>query len=121
MIMAIETLESLREHLQWAIALEHATLPPYLCALYSIKGNNEEAAEVLRSVFMEEMLHMTPAANILNAVGGEPEVDAPWMLPSHPDAVLRRSRTAGHRRGLLRGKREDHRGPRARLGHGRTR
>lgn len=32
----IETLESLREHLQWAIELEHATLPSYLCALYSL-------------------------------------------------------------------------------------
>jgi hypothetical protein len=29
----IDTLDSLREHLQWAIDLEHATLPPYLCAL----------------------------------------------------------------------------------------
>jgi hypothetical protein len=83
--MPIETLEGLREHLQWAIALEHATLPPYLCALYSIReGHNEDAAEVLRSVFMEEMLHMTLAANILNAVGGEPEVDSPRMLPSYP-------------------------------------
>jgi hypothetical protein len=27
----IATLESLREHLQWAIELEHFTLPPYLC------------------------------------------------------------------------------------------
>ncbi|MFI6734901.1 ferritin-like domain-containing protein, partial [Nonomuraea sp. NPDC050451] len=32
----IDTLDSLREHLQWAIELEHATLPPYLCALYSL-------------------------------------------------------------------------------------
>src|SRR5882672_12350873 len=29
----IATLESLREHLQWAIELEHFTVPPYLCAL----------------------------------------------------------------------------------------
>src|SRR5947208_16921497 len=32
----IATVESLREHLQWAIELEHFTLPPYLCALYSL-------------------------------------------------------------------------------------
>src|SRR5215471_9110418 len=83
--MAIDTPESLREHLQWAIALEHATIPPYLCALYSIRdGHNEEAAEVIRSVFMEEMLHLTLAANILNAVGGEPRIDTPAMLPSYP-------------------------------------
>ena len=74
--MAITTVDSLRRHLQWAIELEHATLPPYLCALYSIKeGHNEEAAEVVHSVFMEEMLHLTIAANILNAVGGSPVLD----------------------------------------------
>ena len=39
--MTVTTLEDLREHLQWAIELEHATIPPYLCALYSIKpGQN---------------------------------------------------------------------------------
>ena len=27
----IATLESLREHLQWAIELEHFTLPPWIC------------------------------------------------------------------------------------------
>ena len=74
--MAIRTVEDLREHLQWAIELEHSTLPPYLTALYSIKdGHNAEAAEVIQSVFLEEMLHMTLAANILNAVGGAPEID----------------------------------------------
>ena len=35
--MAIRTVEDLREHLQWAIELEHSTLPPYLTALYSIR------------------------------------------------------------------------------------
>jgi CDGSH-type Zn-finger protein len=83
--MAIRTLEELRQHLQWSIELEHATLPPYLCALYSIKdGSNQEAAEVVHSVFMEEMLHLTLAANILNAVGGSPQIDTPTFLASYP-------------------------------------
>ena len=83
--MAIRTVEDLREHLQWAIELEHSTLPPYLTALYSIKdGHNAEAAEVIQSVFLEEMLHMTLAANILNAVGGAPQVDYPGIMPSYP-------------------------------------
>jgi CDGSH-type Zn-finger protein len=83
--MAITTVDSLRRHLQWAIEVEHGTLPPYLCALYSIKeGANEEAAEVIHSVFMEEMLHLTMAANILNAVGGRPVLDAPSLLPTFP-------------------------------------
>jgi len=83
--VAISSVESLREHLQWAIELEHATVPPYLCGLYSIKeGSNPQAVEVIRSVFVEEMLHLTLAANILNAVGGRPLLDIPSMLPSFP-------------------------------------
>ena len=81
----IDTLDSLREHLQWAIELEHATLPPYLCALYSLDPErNPEAAEVVGSVFVEEMLHLALAANLLNAVGGRPQLDTPEMLPPHP-------------------------------------
>jgi hypothetical protein len=81
----ITTLESLREHLQWAIELEHFTLPPYLCALYSLDaGRNPEASEVVASVLVEEMLHLTLAANLLNAVGGHPRLDSPRMLPGYP-------------------------------------
>ncbi len=83
--MSIKTLESLKQHLQWAIELEHATIPPYLCALYSIKeGHNKEAAEILESIFMEEMLHMALLANILNAVGGTPKIDYPGILATYP-------------------------------------
>ena len=81
----IASLESLREHLQWAIELEHFTLPPYLCALYSIDAvRNPEAADVVASVLIEEMLHMTLAANLLNAVDGRPRLDSPRMLPGYP-------------------------------------
>lgn len=81
----IDSLENLRDHLQWAIELEHSTIPPYLCALYSISaGYNAEAAEVLSSVVVEEMLHLTLAANLLNAVGGRPRLAIPEMLPGHP-------------------------------------
>src|SRR6266550_1072087 len=84
----ITSLASLREHLQWAIELEHATIPPYLCALYSIKpGHNAQAREVLSSVMVEEMLHLTLAANLLNAVGGRPELDIPGMLPRYPQPL----------------------------------
>ncbi|MGI5171552.1 ferritin-like domain-containing protein [Spirillospora sp. CA-253888] len=81
----ITTLDDLRAHLQWAIELEHATLPPYLCALYSLDPErNPDAADALIGVFVEEMLHLTLAANLLNAVGGEPELDTPRLLAPHP-------------------------------------
>jgi Ferritin-like len=35
-IKEIETLDELRRLLQGAVTLEHATIPPYLYALYSI-------------------------------------------------------------------------------------
>ncbi|MEV6984564.1 ferritin-like protein [Sphaerisporangium sp. NPDC051017] len=67
------------------IELEHATLPPYLCALYSLDPErNPEAVEVVGSVFAEEMLHLALAANLLNAVGGSPRLDTPRMLPPYP-------------------------------------
>ena len=63
----IDDVQSLQAHLQCAIELEHATLPPYLCALYSLdRDRNPVAFEVLLSVFVEEMLHITLAANVLN-------------------------------------------------------
>lgn len=83
--MTIRNIDSLRRHLQWSIQIEHTTFPPYLCALYSIKdGHNQEAAEIICSIFMEEMLHMTLAANILNAIGGNPEIDKPDFIASYP-------------------------------------
>jgi CDGSH-type Zn-finger protein len=84
----IESVDDLRAHLQGAIALEHATLPPYLCALYSIvPGTNEDAVGVLTSVFVEEMLHMALAANLLNAVGGSPRIAEPGFVPSYPASL----------------------------------
>lgn len=84
-LVRIATLESLQEHLQWAIELEHYLLPPYRCALYSLDPDrNPEATEVVTSVLVEEMLHMALAANILNAVGGRPRLDGPQMLKAYP-------------------------------------
>ncbi|WP_218019775.1 ferritin-like domain-containing protein [Rhodococcoides yunnanense] len=86
--MTIETLDDLRTHLQWAIELEHSTIPPYMYALYSLDlSRNSEAAQVISSVFVEEMLHLALAANLLNAVGGKPVLDSPEILPSYPHTL----------------------------------
>lgn len=84
-VPAINSVASLVRHLQGALELEHATIPPYLCALYSIPdGANVTAAALIRSVVMEEMLHMVLAANLLNAVGGTPSVHHRKFVPSYP-------------------------------------
>ncbi|MDX2194332.1 MAG: ferritin-like protein [Gemmatimonadales bacterium] len=86
--MPITTRSSLARHLQWALELEHATIPPYLCALYSIRpGTNAEAAEAIRSVVLEKMRHLTLVANLLNAIGGKPALDDSRFVPSYPTTL----------------------------------
>lgn len=81
----ISTVEQLKMYLHAAMQLEHATLPPYLTALYSIHpGTNVDAIQVIRVVAVEEMLHLTLAANVLNAVGGTPDLTAPDFVPTYP-------------------------------------
>jgi hypothetical protein len=71
--------------LQQAIELEHATIPPYLYALYSLDASkNQEIAAILQSVVVEEMLHMTLASNVLNALGGTPAIGQPGFVPTYP-------------------------------------
>ena len=53
-------------------------------SLYSIANGSSYAATTLHSVVIEEMLHMTMAANALNAIGGAPMIDAPGFVPTFP-------------------------------------
>lgn len=93
-VRPITTIGQLRAHLQTALEVEHSTIPPYLCALYSIKdGSNLEAAGLIRSVVMEEMLHMILVANVLNAIGGKPKLTQPGFIPKYP-TYLRHSNRA---------------------------
>jgi rubrerythrin len=71
--------------LQQAIELEHATIPVYLYALYSLDcSKNAKIAGIIQSVVIEEMLHMTLASNVLNALGGAPSIDDPDFIPTYP-------------------------------------
>lgn len=72
--------------LQFALELEHATIPPYLYAMWSLgtSSTNSAAARVIRSVVNEEMRHLATVANILNALGGTPVFDSPSVLPHYP-------------------------------------
>jgi hypothetical protein len=79
------TRHQLAIQLQTAIALEWATIPPYLTAMYSIvEGCNTEIYSMIRTIVIQEMLHFLQAANILIAMGGTPVIDSADFAPSYP-------------------------------------
>ena len=81
----ITTGEQLHQYLYAAMRLEHATIPPYLTALYSIRpGTNADAYHLLRVTAVEEMLHLTLVANLLNAVDGAPDLTQAGFVPEYP-------------------------------------
>ncbi len=83
--MRCDTVAEVQTALQQAVELEHATLPLYLCALYSIKpGRNVEIANLIRSIVLEEMLHMGLACNLLISIGGSPHINKPGFVPLFP-------------------------------------
>ncbi|MEU9501779.1 ferritin-like protein [Streptomyces sp. NPDC048196] len=78
-------LKTLRAYLQAALEVEHLTIPVYMTGMYSIhSGTNRPAHFTIRSVLLEEMLHMTLAANLLNAVGGTPDVGHSRFVAKYP-------------------------------------
>jgi hypothetical protein len=72
----------IRGALQTAIALEHSTMPLYSAAMYSLEVQNYPSYNTIRSVLMEEMLHMAAVSNILAALGGTPRIRE--LDPSFP-------------------------------------
>jgi hypothetical protein len=74
----------LKAALQAAIELELATLPPYLCALWSIKAGEGEVYDLIHDVVMDEMSHMALACNMLTTIGGVPTLTTPDVVPRYP-------------------------------------
>lgn len=79
--------DGLREALRTAIRLEHATIPPYLYALYSLKPVNRPVADVIASVVTEEMAHMVLAANVLAALGAGPDAPDAQFVTAYPNPL----------------------------------
>lgn len=88
LVVEAPTAASIQTSLQNAVELEHATIPPYLYALYSlIPGSNDIIAGIINTVVVEEMLHMTLASNVLNAIGGSPIINSANFIPTYPGAL----------------------------------
>lgn len=96
LFMNIKSKTDLFEALQTVLELEHATMPPYLTALYTIKpGRNQYIADVLRDVAIEEMLHFAIVCNIMNSIGVRPNIAKKAFVPKFPGPL-----PGGLRRGL---------------------
>jgi hypothetical protein len=78
------------------IQLELSTIPPYLTGVFSLQaGANDEVRSLVQSVVVEEMLHLSLAANTAIALGGHPAIKAlalenhyPGPLPMSVDEGL---------------------------------
>lgn len=84
-VLRARTVADLYPLVQNAIELEHATIPTYLCGYFTLKRDtNREVAEIMRSVVIEEMLHLSIASNLLIALGGSPVINKPDFVPDFP-------------------------------------
>ncbi len=80
------TVEDVRDHLLLATRVELSTIPPYLFAMYSIKDQKSDAARLIASVVVEEMLHTCLVTNLLLAIRGEPDFSY-GTIPSNPSLM----------------------------------
>ncbi|GAA3134698.1 ferritin-like domain-containing protein [Streptomyces echinatus] len=76
----------LQDALQQAIMLELATLPPYLCGLWSIKepARDQAVYDAIKAIVMDEMSHMGLVCNMLTTIGGSPRIDHADLVPKYP-------------------------------------
>lgn len=74
----------LKKGLQAAVELEFATLPPYLCALWSIKDGSGEAYDRILGIVLQEMSHMGLACNMLTTIGETPDINGASAVPKYP-------------------------------------
>jgi len=80
--------DDLKGALHLAMRLEFATIPPYLCAQWSVKHDPDRTEGVLHRVVSQEMNHFALAGNLLTAVGGTPSVAHADFLPGYPAGEL---------------------------------
>lgn len=95
----ITDLENLQNHLAQAAQVELSTVPLYLYSAYSIQtagysqwNPGTSAFRAIRSVVIEEMLHLCLARNLLVAIGGGDRLRCydPSFVPKYPGPMLHR-------------------------------
>jgi hypothetical protein len=84
----ISTLADLQDALQTAMQLEFSTIPPYLCAQWSISSDPSGVANMIQIIVVQEMYHFALAGNMLTAIGGSPSIANAAFVPSYPTNTL---------------------------------
>ena len=84
----IRSLNELQDALQTAMQLEFSTIPPYLCAQWSIDADPGEVGDMIQDIVVQEMYHFALAGNMLTAIGGTPNIANAKFIPSYPTNVL---------------------------------
>jgi hypothetical protein len=82
----------LKKALQAALKLELATIPPYLCAIWSIDDSKLDTSDPntynpiasLKSIVIEEMWHMGLVCNMMTTLGFTPELNTSAAVPTYP-------------------------------------
>ncbi|MFD5494162.1 ferritin-like protein [Streptomyces sp. NPDC001812] len=82
------SLDDLKGALQLAMRLEFSTIPPYLCAQWSVKRDPDRVEGVLHAVVSQEMGHFALAGNLLAAIGGRPSIGHADFVLNYPVAEL---------------------------------
>jgi hypothetical protein len=78
------TVTDLLAALELAMHLEFSTIPPYLCAQWSIREDPDRVEAVLHNIAVQEMQHLALVGNIITAFGSLPRIANPQFLPSYP-------------------------------------
>lgn len=78
------TIQELAAALQTAVELEVSTLPPYFCGFWSVTDPTAEAAQLIKSVQGEEMLHLGLVCNMLVALGPDYSPQLVSTMPTYP-------------------------------------
>ncbi len=84
----INSLADLQAALQTTMQLEFSTIPPYLCAQWSIDADPDGVGDMIEEIAVQEMFHFALAGNMLTAVGGTPNIANAAFVPTYPTNVL---------------------------------
>jgi len=82
----ITNLAQLQDALLTAIQLEFSTIPPYLCAQWSINSDPSDVNDLIQGVVVQEMLHFGLGCNMYTATGGslQGQIANPQFVPTYP-------------------------------------